>query len=59
MPTSHKKIYVVACGFVSQARFAFLLNMITLQKFSWFSWFDSKAMDSKATWHLWMALWSH
>ena len=30
MPTSHKKKhYVLACGLVSHARFAFLLNTIT------------------------------
>ena len=46
---------VLACGLVSHARFAFLLNTITFQKFSWFSWFDSKVMDSKTMWHLCMA----
>lgn len=62
MPTNHKKniyIYVLACGLVSHARFAFFIEHITLQKFSWFSWFDNKVMDSKAMWHLWMAVWSH
>ena len=62
MPTNHKKniyIYVLACGLVSHARFAFFIEHNNIPEIYLVFLVGKKVMDSKAMWHLWMAVGSH